>query len=436
MVIWEGVKMKRVTKIVIAILIFVCVIALMGKVHAASASVNTSSTTITKGQSATITVSVSKTEVYNLRISSSGGTLSGTTADAESFGAEKSKSVFTATFKASTAGKYTINLSGDISGKDLKKKSVSSSVTITVKEASSGTNPNSSSGTSSNSSGGNSSSSSTNSSTEIKKSNIANLKTLVPSVGELVPEFDKKTKEYVIYVENEVTKMEFKTSKEDSKSTYTIKGNEKLKIGENTVTITVTAEDGTTNKYKIKVIRAEEFIMQLNTLSITGYRLNPEFSPEIYEYKINVVNDVESVEVIATSNMENIPVEITGQDNLEIGENIVIITMRSADGSKTQEYKIIVNKEEQKSILTSMAGFLNSNKLDKEKLIVGGVAFITLVTIVMLVIEGYKERKVKTEPIQDKKSKQGTLNTIVKSVNKLTEVEKKEEIKSGSGKHF
>lgn len=69
-------------------------------------------------------------------------------------------------------------------------------------------------------------------------------------------DFDKETYEYKISVSSDVTSLDIKAVAEDSKSRVEINGNEGFKKGENTVTITVTAEDGTTKEYKIVVDKA------------------------------------------------------------------------------------------------------------------------------------------------------------------------------------
>ena len=65
--------------------------------------------------------------------------------------------------------------------------------------------------------------------------------------------FDKETLEYKIKVKSDVTSLDIKAIPESNKSRVEITGNEKFKKGNNTVTIIVTAEDGSTREYKITV---------------------------------------------------------------------------------------------------------------------------------------------------------------------------------------
>lgn len=71
-------------------------------------------------------------------------------------------------------------------------------------------------------------------------------------------EFNKDTNEYKIKVKSDVTSLDIKALSEDSRSRVEITGNENFKEGENTVTITVTAEDGTIREYKLVVDKEEK----------------------------------------------------------------------------------------------------------------------------------------------------------------------------------
>lgn len=71
-------------------------------------------------------------------------------------------------------------------------------------------------------------------------------------------EFNKVTNEYKIKVKSDVTSLDIKALSEDSRSRVEITGNENFKEGENTVTITVTAEDGTIREYKLVVDKEEK----------------------------------------------------------------------------------------------------------------------------------------------------------------------------------
>lgn len=69
--------------------------------------------------------------------------------------------------------------------------------------------------------------------------------------------FDKDTDNYSIIVSNEVDSVKVNAEVSDDKSMIDIK-NEKLKVGENVITITVTSESGDARVYKINVTRKND----------------------------------------------------------------------------------------------------------------------------------------------------------------------------------
>lgn len=71
-------------------------------------------------------------------------------------------------------------------------------------------------------------------------------------------EFDKDVTEYKITVNNDVDSLDIKAIANDRRSTVVITGNENFKVGENIVTITVKAENGSTKEYKIIVNKKEK----------------------------------------------------------------------------------------------------------------------------------------------------------------------------------
>lgn len=85
----------------------------------------------------------------------------------------------------------------------------------------------------------------------------------------------------------------------------------------------------------------------LKTLKLTNKDTNEEikigtFSIKKTEYEIKVLNDVENINVEATSD-ENVKIDITGNENLKVGENEIIIKLTN-DSNETNEYRIKVNR--------------------------------------------------------------------------------------------
>ena len=71
-------------------------------------------------------------------------------------------------------------------------------------------------------------------------------------------DFDPHKYEYSIKVKNSVKSLDLTVILNDKNASYVVNGNENFKVGENVVTIVVTAEDGSTSTYTIKVNRKEK----------------------------------------------------------------------------------------------------------------------------------------------------------------------------------
>lgn len=85
------------------------------------------------------------------------------------------------------------------------------------------------------------------------------LKSLVLSNGTLSPAFSSKTKNYTATVDNSVTSLAITATPTNAAAKVTsVSGNDNLEVGENTITITVKAENGVTTTYTIVVTRRSE----------------------------------------------------------------------------------------------------------------------------------------------------------------------------------
>ena len=67
---------------------------------------------------------------------------------------------------------------------------------------------------------------------------------------------------YTLSVGNDVNSINIKTTAEDSKAKVTGSGSHELKVGENNIEITVTAENGSQNKISIKVTRKDAYYLE------------------------------------------------------------------------------------------------------------------------------------------------------------------------------
>ncbi len=82
------------------------------------------------------------------------------------------------------------------------------------------------------------------------------LSALTVSPGTLSPAFDAGTTKYAVSVGADVSQLVVSASAKDAKSKVSVSGNKKLKAGQNTVKVTVTAESGDKKTYVIICTRA------------------------------------------------------------------------------------------------------------------------------------------------------------------------------------
>lgn len=220
---------------------------------------------------------------------------------------------------------------------------------------------------------------------EETKSDNANLKSLVVENFDIIPNFSSDVTEYTLDVTSEVNELTIKAEPEDSKATVTIKGEKELKEGENMVIISVDAEDGTTKLYEIKVTKKDKTVFGLTSLKIKD--ANIEFKPDVYNYSINIKSDVDILEIQAVASEEGATVEITGNEELKEGENIITIIVSSKDGEKKATYQIKATKEAVKEEK-------NQNAQSNSKIyIYAGIGAVVLIALIIVIVYTVKHRK-------------------------------------------
>ena len=347
---------KKILKSIIIIgIIGIMTLILTNTSDAASLSVKASKSSVSPGESFTVTVTLSDAA------GPVSATVSGGSGSLAKEWLENSSKSFTCT--AGSSGTVTITASGTVgdfaTGNDLTVRN-STSVTIVVPtpQPEPTPDPKPSNNTSNNNSSGKSSNNNT--STTVKKSDNSNLSSIQIAEGVISPEFSKTVKEYTVNVPYEATKLSIAATPEHSKGTVTINGNDELKVGENLIEIIVTAEDSSTDKYTIKAIRAKQEL-SLQTLSIyyvnengekVELKLEPQFSFDVYSYSVNdiLAHTIQSLSVEAKANAENAKVEIVGNDELKSGTNEITIKISVTDEAGLEEqktYTIKVQKEEE-----------------------------------------------------------------------------------------
>lgn len=182
----------------------------------------------------------------------------------------------------------------------------------------------------------------------------------------------------------------------------------------------------------------------LSNLVITGLELNPTFATDVYEYKAEFAEDLDTLEVIATANQENANVEIVGNSNLQIGENLITIIVTSEDGETTVNYQITVTKNEPEAMAASTTDE-NTTKSQELKSQVGKIILIAVAAIVAVIIIGIiviinTRKKAENDfgNIEDtpkNKVKKGDFKVAVDEEESYRELEKLSNIHNNSNKN-
>lgn len=258
-------------------------------------------------------------------------------------------------YTPSTAGTYTFEFKM-LGAVDFKTDDyVNGNGTITISKTITVTAPqsnNEQNNTSSNTNTTNNNNNKTNTTTNNNSTKSSNnyLKSLQISEEGLTPDFVKTKTNYTLSVGPKVTSINVNAKAEDSSATVTVSGNTDLKDGDNNIYITVVAENGNKRTYTIIVNKSADPVKSnsyLSNLIIRDMELSPVFSSEVLEYDGGTINTNETkIDIYAYPTNENAKVEIIGNENLVLGENVITIKITSEDGTSTKEYKIKFVREE------------------------------------------------------------------------------------------
>ena len=82
----------------------------------------------------------------------------------------------------------------------------------------------------------------------------------------------------------------------------------------------------------------------LSDLSIENYDLNKEFTKENSTYFLEIENSIDKLNIIANSEDENATVCIYGNENLQTGNNKILISVTAENGN-VRYYRIYINKK-------------------------------------------------------------------------------------------
>lgn len=344
--------MKRIKYLLI---LFISIFALNINVYAAaSGSLSVSSTTAYVGGNFTASVKVNSAAAWNVHVTAT-GPVSGCTinqADATADAMDTSKT-FTATCTVTGTGTITVKLTGDVtSAVDGNAVALSDTKTVTANPATPTPTPKPATPTPTAKPATPTPTpgvvvtatptplvTPTPNAEPTEKSSNSLLKSLDVSGYTLHPTFNSNTKQYTINVANGVTGLSLSAIPVDDKAKVSVSGNKNWVVGKNTISITVTAEDGSKTVYNVVANRAQSTKVKSSDKNITltilsQHTISPNFSNSIDEYELVVPNSVKDLEISATPFDKNAKATITGNQNLSTeNENVVTVLVKAEDGS-------------------------------------------------------------------------------------------------------
>ncbi|NCW26463.1 MAG: hypothetical protein EBV84_14040, partial [Betaproteobacteria bacterium] len=129
------------------------------------------------------------------------------------------------------------------------------------------------------------------------------------------------------------TEVEVVAEATDENATVDIAGGSELVTGENTLTVTVTAPNGDVAEYTVTLTVALNSDASLATFTVNGNDVQDGDVVELDPYTAEV-------EVVAEATDPDATVEISGNTDLQSGENTLTVTVTAADGETTATYTV------------------------------------------------------------------------------------------------
>ena len=183
------------------------------------------------------------------------------------------------------------------------------------------------------------------------RNNSNYLSSLSLSKGSLSPKFNKDTLKYTASVDYDVTSVTINATKANKTASFQSGNGPRtvnLNEGNNTFKIVVRAENGDLRTYEIVITRNSKNTQnnQTTPARLKGLSISPggiAFSKDVYEYSVSVLNNVTKLDIVAEPEDSNSTVTINGNENLQVGDNKIRITVTN-NNSSTQTYIINVKR--------------------------------------------------------------------------------------------
>ncbi len=327
--------MKNIIKKCSFITIIFFAVLLFNKVDAATCNVSANKTNIQVGEQVSVSVNVNA-GAWNLRING-GGLTSGDTSGlvGQTNTTANSNASKTYTFTANSAGTYTISVTGDITDYDTDQPiNISKPITITVSEKKqeqpvTPTEPTTP--------------------TQPTAPTFSNTNKKMYATDKINLRSSWSTSSAATSVEKgtELTVTGTSTEKINGYVWYRVSYNGTKYVASGLLTATKPqVEENKEDEKQENENKEKSSNKALKDLVVQNYKLSPEFTSENTKYTLEVTKEVDKLEITPIPEDSEAKVQIAGNENFKIGNNIVKITVTAEDGT-TRIYTITVTKTNQ-----------------------------------------------------------------------------------------
>ena len=247
-----------------------------------------------------------------------------------------------------------------------------------------------------------------------------NLELMGISHGTLSPAFHQDTLEYACTLGSQVQSVEVTLRTRDEAASYSVTGEgvdgKSVTLTEGvtaTVTIEVVADDGSTKKsYSLHLKRLSTSDASISNLSVVGFPLEPDFSPDVLEYECHVPSSCQQLEVTAAAPDPKTAISLGDTPlspvSLHLGITSVHVVSTAPDGSSKKTYAISVHRQELPVIISTPAvlsaplprcSFCLSLVHKPHRTLSAGIAFLFCADCIKLLTRTNKENPVDGTPL-------------------------------------
>ena len=148
----------------------------------------------------------------------------------------------------------------------------------------------------------------------------------------------------VVYLDPFTTEVSVEVTTTDADATYLIAGDVDLAVGENELLISVTAADGeTTQDYFVTVVVALSNDASLTNMTVTWSDADGEQSAQVVDGdEIDLPSKTYEVDVLVEPTDAEATFEVSGNTDLVVGENQMVVTITAPDGEATEDFYILL----------------------------------------------------------------------------------------------